>query len=82
MKTFEVTLRGYDADYAETDDLVKWVKAPDLRAVEEYVASHTDWEGVEIWYLEGRDNQIADEECDIILPEAFSNLGINNVESC
>lgn len=39
MKTYQLTLRGYDANTDKTDHLIKWVNAPSISAVQAYAKS-------------------------------------------
>lgn len=42
---YQLTLRGYDGSTDATDDLVKWIAAPDEAAARRYADSRADWEG-------------------------------------
>jgi hypothetical protein len=68
MRTFEVTFPGHDPEDSETDHLVKWVKAPDRKALDKALPTFALC-FVEVRYLEGRDEQIAPEECDYVVNE-------------
>lgn len=37
LKTFQLTLHGYDGSTDETDHLIKWVQAPSLRVLERWL---------------------------------------------
>ena len=37
MKTFQITLDGYDPSTSETDDLIIWINAKSLETVEEFM---------------------------------------------
>lgn len=37
--TFQITLVGYDPSTSETDDLVKWIKAPNLGVVKRFLTA-------------------------------------------
>lgn len=69
MKTFELTLAGFDPETDKTDSLVYWVKAPNIKAV----MCFTDKTGLKLYelprYMKGRDQQIDESECDFVLDE-------------
>jgi hypothetical protein len=43
MPTFQLTLKGYNPNTSKTDHLIKWVRAPHLEAVNEFLAV-SDWQ--------------------------------------
>ncbi len=47
MKTYQLTLRGYDASTDKTDHFIKWVNAHSIAAVQTYVKSR-GWDVTEI----------------------------------
>jgi hypothetical protein len=72
MKTFELTLVGFDLDNeALTGHLLLWIKCPNRLVLDRYV----DRLGIELQepprYLEGRDEQISPEECDGVWPDLW-----------
>jgi hypothetical protein len=69
MKTYELTLVGFDIDDSTTDHLVKWVKAPNLEAVNNFVKKQSFQLQESPRHMRGRDNQIHNSEVDYIVDE-------------
>ena len=40
MKTFEISLKGFDGNTDETDHLVKWINATDIQEVESWLETY------------------------------------------
>lgn len=68
MTLFEVTLEGYDSSSPDTDDRVKWVKAPNRVMVED-LAAWQGWKVTQIDVLKNRSHYTIPDGVDAILDE-------------
>jgi hypothetical protein len=68
MKTFDVTLEGFDPNTDETDHLVKWINAPSIETVRDF-CSQMNWKYESITEMEYYWPLTIDDGVDYILDE-------------
>lgn len=68
MKTFEIVLEGWDYRTSNTDDLIKWVNAPNVELAKQY-AINKGWNIESIYDLPYYSTQQSDGVDAVIWPD-------------